>query len=624
MSGILALALGSSHVPDDGVFRAMLERLRHRGPDGSDVASGPHHSLAHLHFWTTPEEVGERQPISDPETGHALVFDGRIDNRRELEKALGGVSSQVSDARLALRAYMKWGRSCFEALLGPFAVLIRDGLTGTFLAARDPMGDRTLFYAVVPGGLAFASEEHALRAHPAVSSKLDGETLARYFAIEAPRSGATFFRAIRELPAGSLLLASDGRVTIEPFWTPGPPDPIRYRRDEEYAEHLATVLGDAVESRLRSTTRVGISLSGGMDAPSVAALAVERMRRAGDPSRLSSFSWVFDELRQCDERRWIEPLVEALDLDATYVRADDFPPLRDPGTWPLHPGTPLSNPYRALKLALYASAAERGIRVLLTGVFSDRLFTGRESWLASRLAAGHWRDLIAHVAALAYRRQTRHFWRDPALRVLVRRLLPRRARRGRPASKPPWLTPEAWALVESSRPSPRPSGQDEAQRRAAIVFDDLSRLSPSEIYFASQAPLEIRDPFRDLRVVRFMLAIPPEQLERGPERKLVLRRAMQSRLPEEIIGRTELTPLDPFYRSSLFDAEAERLGVLLRGPDPAWRGWIDGEWLLRGFPARFREMPDGRALLVPWFAAAAQLWVNRTRASGTSQPQGFL
>ncbi|MCL4807326.1 MAG: asparagine synthetase B, partial [Thermoanaerobaculia bacterium] len=66
MSGILALALGSSHVPDDGVFRAMLERLRHRGPDGSDVASGPHHSLAHLHFWTTPEEVGERQPISDP------------------------------------------------------------------------------------------------------------------------------------------------------------------------------------------------------------------------------------------------------------------------------------------------------------------------------------------------------------------------------------------------------------------------------------------------------------------------------------------------------------------------------------------------------------------------------
>ena len=82
------------------------------------------------------------------------------------------------------------------------------------------MGDRTLFYSSVPGGVAIASEEHALLAHPAIGSELDDESLARYFAIEAPRAGATFFRAIRELPAGSLLLASGGKVTLETFWTP--------------------------------------------------------------------------------------------------------------------------------------------------------------------------------------------------------------------------------------------------------------------------------------------------------------------------------------------------------------------------------------------------------------------
>ena len=608
MSAIVALSSDAHREADERVVTDVLERLRHRGPDGTDVMAGPSHVLAHLHFWTTPEEVGERQPLADPETGHRVAFDGRIDNRGALERDLGGADLSASDARLVLLAYLRWGQSCFENLLGPFAVLLWDARTETFLAARDPMGDRTLFYALVPGGVAIASEEHALLAHPAVSPDLDEESLARYFAIEPPREGRTFFKAIREIPAGSLLLASGGKVTIRPFWTPVTPEPIRYRRDEEYAEHFTSVLGDAVESRLRSATQVGVSLSGGMDSPSVAALAVERLARLGKGQRLASFSWVFDEFPECDERRWIDPLVTRLDLEATYVVGDPYWTLRDPDTWPLNPSTPFSNAHRTLKQALYAAAAGRGIRTLLTGVFSDRLFVGWESWLASRMADGHWGELPRHVARLASGRDPRRIWHDPALRALLGGVAPIR-RLGAPCrEKPPWLTQHAWKVVQESERRPCSFSSGVPERRTSHVFSDLSRLSPSEIFFASQAPLELRDPFRDLRVVRFMLAIPPAQLERGAVQKYVLRRAMKDRLPEEIVGRTEGTPLDPVYRKRFLGPGAEEVGRLLRIPDALWRGLVEEEWLLGEFPERLRGMPDGRALLVPFFAAAADLW----------------
>lgn len=632
MSGILALSTSRPDHAGESLARGMLERLRHRGPDGVDVLAGPGHVLAHFHFWTNPQEVGERQPVRDPDGRFSLAFDGRIDNRADLERLLGAVpptgaadagTSSASDARLLLRAWSRWGPDCFGQLLGPFAAVVRDDRTGALVAARDPMGDRTLCYASLPGGIAIASEPHALLAHPCVPDDLDETSLARYFAVEAPFPGATFFRAVREIPAGALLFAAEGRVRIEAFWRPDPPDPLRHRTDGEYAEHLAAVLGDAVEARLRSATRVGISLSGGMDSTSVAALAVERLGRNESRERLASFSWVFDERPECDERRWIQPVVEALGLDATYVLADPHWPLRDHESWPLNPNSPLSNPYRRLKQALYGEAAGRGIRVLLLGVFGDCLWEGRSAWLASRVEEGHLGELVRHVARLLSRPRPRPPWRDPALRALLRRFLPTRRRRSQRTDRPPWLTPQAWRLAEDDGAASLAPDPYSPAARAARVFDGHTRLWASETTFSAHVPVELRDPFRDLRVVRFMLAIPPDQLDRGLTRKFVLRQAMRNRLPDEVVSRTVATPLDSFGREALFTREAGDLARLLERPEALWRGRVEGGWLLDGFPGRFREMPDGRALLLPFFAVAAELWREGLGRGSTDAPSPF-
>ena len=81
---------GKEHAPVAGeILPAMMSALEHRGADGIASVAEPHFALGHRHFWVTPEERKEKQPVADAATGVWLVFDGRLDNRAELLEALG-------------------------------------------------------------------------------------------------------------------------------------------------------------------------------------------------------------------------------------------------------------------------------------------------------------------------------------------------------------------------------------------------------------------------------------------------------------------------------------------------------------------------------------------------------
>jgi asparagine synthase (glutamine-hydrolysing) len=181
----------------------LLAVLEHRGPDGCDVVCDGQAVLGHLHFWTTPEEVGERQPVHDPASRLDIVLDGRLDNRADLAAQLGlelEELARLSDAALVLRAFKKWREGCFARLLGSFAAVIFDAEQGCLVSGRDPLGNRTIHYYVDSGAVVLASEESVLLRYPAVSNRLDDSSLARFFAARAPAPDATFFGDIKTLP----------------------------------------------------------------------------------------------------------------------------------------------------------------------------------------------------------------------------------------------------------------------------------------------------------------------------------------------------------------------------------------------------------------------------------------
>ena len=194
----------------------MIAALSSRGPDGHDRRIEDWIALAHRLFWTTPEAVGERQPLRDPVSGALLVFDGRLDNREELVAELGSELTEdsgiPSDARLVLAAYRRWGAELCRRLIGPFALVIADIGRRELLCARDPLGDRSLFYNLTRDTLLVASEESALLSHPEIGDELDRNRLDCFYALRVPADGSTFFRQVRELPPGERLWVKGVRL----------------------------------------------------------------------------------------------------------------------------------------------------------------------------------------------------------------------------------------------------------------------------------------------------------------------------------------------------------------------------------------------------------------------------
>jgi asparagine synthase (glutamine-hydrolysing) len=615
MSGIVALYHRNGASVPPALLHRLAEPLRHRGPDGFDVAVCASVVLGHQHFWITPEEVGERQPLVDADTQLHVAFDGRVDNRKELMVHLGwnGADGKApSDAALLSRAYERWGKGCFERLLGSFAAVIYDARRRLVVCARDALGDRTLFYYLDHRLLVMGSEERAVLAHPAVSARLDEQRLAEHFAVWLPSPGRTFFAEVRELMPAQGLTVSDHRVHAWRHWSGCPEARLRYRAETDYAAHFRSLLGESVRCRLRAATAPVAMMSGGLDSPAVAALAARELAARRPPGRLRTVSWVFDELVQCDERAYMEPMIQQYGLDAVHILADDAWPLCNLKSGPLNPNTPIDNAYRELKTRVYHAAAASGSRVLLSGAFGDALYAGAGDWLLDLLGEKRFgiaaRHLFGHVRRLG-------LWRgmaDPSIRRALGIRRPRYLRRG--SQKPVWLTASAWRLLEDG-PQPWPPASATARRPCQWqrTLGTWAGQDPIESFHANHAGIELADPFRDRRLVEFMLAIPAHQLYNGIGYKPVLRHAMEGILPEKVRLAGRHGTLEVLFRRGVAERGSGWVRDLLGSPSDVLRRYVDPVWLRR---AVLNPTNSQRVNYLIWQCLSFELWLGRREDAG--------
>jgi len=584
--------------------------LAHRGPDGCDTITSADWVLAHHHFWTTPEEVGERQPLSSADGRVVLAFDGRLDNRDELLRELGPDDANISDAALLGRAFERWGESCFARLLGPFAACVLDIRTGTAVLARDPLGDRTLFYHLSDRLLVAASEEGAVLAHPEVPSRLDETTLARLYAVEAPVEGATLFADVREVPPGHLLVLGPHRVESRPFWTPPEVPTLRLRSDREYADAFRELLGKAVVCRMRACSPVGVMMSGGLDSTPLACLAAQEMTRAGDSRPLRVFSWVFDEL-PCDERLFMDAVIERHGLEAHRIVGDTLWPLRDAAAWRHEPPPPAPAPYRSLHESVWREAQSVGVEVLLSGTFGDELFSGGEMWLLDLLRERRVGDAAASLSACLARRGPRGVWRDPGLRRVVGdalRAVGRRRPRPTVAEPRPWLTPAVCEVVANAERRPSGSLPGAGGRVREIASPWVAHSAPLTAVMSTGHRIDVRTPYRDRRLVEFIASVPGHQIYRGGLRKHILREAMRGILPDRVRLRRRPTSYLPLYNRGFFERERGTVQTLLQDPDAWWPRFVRREWLENAIRRPLRLRDDGVAAAVPWLCVVVEMW----------------
>lgn len=599
-----AVIFDLSNAPvEPGALENIMTRLQHRGPDGSNVLLAGNAALGHWHFWTTPEEVGERQPLQPVGMPFTIVLDGRLDNRSELLEKLNisPIEGKLySDATLVLHAYARWGDGCFEHFIGEFALVILDEQRGELLCARDALGDRTLFYSFHGTRLVIASEPGAVAAAEEVVTDIDEVGVAYYFAVQTPPDGRTLFKGVRELlPAQAMQFGSSGQRSWR-FWQANPDIRVRYKSDEEYAEHFRCLLEQSVRCRLRSTPPAGILMSGGLDSTSVACLSASMLA----PSSLTTLSYVFDELPDCDERLYINAVEAKWGTRSIQIPCDDLWPFRYWPDWPRNPNHPEGNFYRLIKERTYLRAQKEGLRVLLTGGFGDQLYSRVGDWMADLVADGQlgqiWRELV-HLVQTYGLRKTLELSR---LRRVARRLLEMTTGWNRPLHSPVsprWLTPfAAGCLVElNGEISPL------IEQQGGLIGLRGAQSYSREAYYTNRHALELRHPYRDRRLVEFMLAIPASQFFHHGLYKFILRNAMQGFLPEVIRTRPRPTSMESLYKRGR-DREKNLLQSLLDDPESPWRKYVAPNWLSKNLDT----IIDGSEGLVPWLCISYETWYN--------------
>lgn len=256
--------------PELATIQAMLDELAKRGPDHEGSFSDG--SLAFGHRRLSIIDLSEKanQPMLDPHTGLALVFNGSIYNHPELReelKAKGHTFFSSGDTEVILKAYKEWGENCVKHFLGMFAFAIWDLKKKSLFLARDRMGIKPLYYSQTPTAFRFASNTQALLKYD-VDTHIDTDALHNLFSLHAVvPAPKTILKGIRKLePAHTLTITADGKQYLKRYWTLDATRPKETITETEWIEQIHDALRTAVKRRNNiADVPVGVLLSGGLD-----------------------------------------------------------------------------------------------------------------------------------------------------------------------------------------------------------------------------------------------------------------------------------------------------------------------------------------------------------------------
>ena len=541
MSGIVGLLNLDGAPIDRSLLERMTEFMTFRGPDEQQVWLEEAVGFGHTMLRTTWEAEYEHQPFSlDRQVW--IVADARIDDRAVLAEKLGldplpsppfGQETKVTtDVELILRAYLEWGDSCVEHLLGDFAFAIWDGRKQRLFCARDQLGVKPFYYSQIRNCLLISNTLNCLRQHPKVSSKLNDCTIGDLLLFDINYNlETTTFADIQRLPPAHLFMWSSERgLQTSKYWTMPMPDLIRYKNPQNYIDRFQELMGQAVGSRLR-TDKVASFFSGGLDSTTIAATALSVAKQRSQPIDLKAFTTVYDRLIPDLERYYSGLAADGLGIPIDYQVADDFELYQDWHNPILQKPEPCNNPFHLLDYDGFQRVTAHS-RVVLGGDGGDELLT--PTTVLEMLQTMPLIDVGLDVSLSYFGFGIQPHWGSGFLGWLRRWRQPARLQ----WKYPTWLNPDfarsqeleqRWLEIRNE-----PVELAYAPRSKAYQKSNTMRwasISEKHDPGYSGVPVEVRLPFIDLRLLNYLLALPPAP---WCINKMLLRKTMQRILPEEV------------------------------------------------------------------------------------------
>jgi asparagine synthase (glutamine-hydrolysing) len=523
-------------------IESMMDALRHRGPDSSGLFVHDRGGIGVRRLRIIDLATGD-QPVHNEDGSCHIVFNGEIYNYRELRSALmsnGHSFYTNSDTEVIVHLYEDLGESCLSSLDGMFAFCIWDLKKESFFLARDPIGEKPLYYVATDQEFIFASEPKSILRYPSYVAKVDLDSLKEYLVYGYVPSPRAMFQGMKKLePGNSLFVKAGGELTVRNYyrgaWKKPPKGSTRIK------ERAAKEIENAVKSRLVSDVPIGVLLSGGMDSSLVAFFA----SKAVGPQAIQAFTIGFQD-KNYDESEYATKVASLLGLphDLTILNERDVidhvqealalldEPIGDPSFVPTY---------------MVSRIASQTVRVVLTGDGGDEVFGGYPKYRVHKLLGKFDRLPIAMKVPLSrflrglpeklvgpkVKRILMTLDLDPAERNLlwIGPFLPDEARRLYPLFG-------SFRFHElEQKDSPNYYDPVEAALEGDIRYS-LGDLFLSKVDRASMAcSLETRTPFLAPKLVEFARGLPSTEKVNLTHTKILLKKVALDYLPQENVIR---------------------------------------------------------------------------------------
>lgn len=592
MSGIVGILNIDGTPVDRELLSAMTQSLAFRGPDSQNILCEGGVGFGHTLLITANESANEHQPTKF-DGNFWITADARIDARAELVRKLQSQGRKASlerpDAELILHAYCTWGAACVDHLLGDFAFAIWDAGKQKLFCARDQFGVKPFFYALTKNSLLFSNTLNCLRAHPAVSDKLNDLAIADFLLFDFNQDLSTSaFADIQRLPPAHTLEFDGKGLSIRRYWTLPEQKSLRFKQAQECLDAFREVFDAAVGDRMRSGS-AGITLSGGLDSTAVAVSARRIADQRGGSFDLRAVSYVFDKLIPHDERRYAGLAADALRIPIEFIAGDDDALYHGFGE-PKHKlPEPMHTPLYFADANPFVVIAPRA-RVAFTGFGGDPVLGSYLSGHVRRMIrAKQFGRLAGDIA--------RFLVSDGRLSRLYIRTRLRRwfAKEEGPTGFPTWLRPELekrFSLRERWEKIDIESNSNQSARPEAYG-SITSSFWTSNFESLDQAntgiSIEACHPFFDVRVVKFLISLAALPWCSDKE---ILRRSSKGILPDAVrLRRKSPLSTDPIW-------------ALLKKPESAWIDKFEPHPMLNSYVER-DKIPAVYRVGGPWEA-----WVN--------------
>ena len=584
MCGIAGFSSTSNHLQPD--FYSVLQNLAHRGPDdgGLFVEQSAGVSLAHTRLSIQDLSPLGHQPMVSNDGSVVIVFNGEIYNFHEIRIELvasGFAFKGLSDTEVLLNLYLSEGAAMLSRLKGIFSFAIWDSRKQHLFLARDAIGVKPLYYAMQDDCFIFASEIKALIPLLSNLGELDEDAIHRYLTFLWCPGEGTLMRSVRKLLPGEAMIVRTGTIERRWVWYQLP----KFGAIQAVNTKLNDVikqsqnhLRNAVQRQMIADVPVGAFLSGGLDSSAIVAFA----RDINPDIRCFTIKMTGGQDQGAvDDLPYAQKVAKHLHVPLDVVEIDSSRMAQDIEMMIYQLDEPLADPAPLNVFYISQLAREQGIKVLLSGAGGDDLFTGYRRHYAMQLE--RWWSWLPKSVRKQMDQWSQNLDQRKAINRKFSKLMVGADLDGdeRLINYFRWIQPQQLqslysdefrvAIGDSDAAEPMldflrhlPDDTDRLERMLAL--EQRFFLTDHNLTYTDKMSMavgvEVRVPFLDLEMVDFAATIPTRYKQHGREGKWILKKAMESYLPHDVIYRSKTGFGAPLRRWMRYELR-ELLGDML-------------------------------------------------------------